>query len=786
MKLKVALLVSSLLLSLSTLGQNIAVWRYPVFQLNTNFQFREASSLDEAIRLTLNRFVLKLPINRPASTLVNVTRVEFLDYINKNVTTVSRGLFNVPQSYRHSISNIVTGEVLDSSDLVGSGSPYTAFVIDLLCNCNNMTNGIAAILKDNSLLELSKTSTSSPDVIINVPALFYNYINLPQNKNLDILSNYVSEILLILKQDSEVITSILTQIESNQLDQSSSLSKLISRMSDVTNSLNSININSSYAVQHLQRIKDVTSTFAADQKIKQLASGQIFSTLNPLDEGDEGVIYDALDQLVRLNMLKQGNNITESELHTMSSSDKWINSGLAVKYGSYADNYNNRNIGIIVGSEAIKENENFQNKVNTLSQLSDANGNLVDPLTGELTKLTNAIREWDKSKVDGALASYSYNNPAATNGFFGAIKRNLTEEGDWRLLDNKHKDKQQSFMDNLTQSGIKINTSTGPVHVELNQNQPIAITLPEDIFSSKSIKTYDANTAALYQNWLDWRVLWSNFSGVENHNDRGYLDIMLDRNDYFYSFVTNNMYSNFSNQLSRLIQLNELTNKSTFVDIPSSTYVRYLRRGIGTVDNNDDDLFAIKDEPTFNHDGSTNFEQAVVFQLNDLFNVMQNGSKADMMSADFIRGIYRVLGTGSNLVSQLEYITNTVYQANGISTDSESYAVYGESLEELENNLSDVNETISEIHRQSKERIDSVVLNLFADYTLPNKLVLLEFNGQRFEINLNKYADVFHMIHACASVAWLTIALLLLPRVIYMVLCFSLRMLSKFYGIMRS
>lgn len=792
MKLKVAILVSSLIFALNVYSEEVTLpWRVSVLsvnssgQINTSKQDFFVATEDEALKYAKKFFPILISFP-PIST--KYSRQKILEFLSTNKVNSSTAYFVPTQLEPYCISNIVSGVTYTPLQLY-SNSPEAQFIKNSLNNTRQTDKGSGLLLRENSLVGIKYISTDYYQCLINLDAFVGNVINTPEiltsdliSQNIEIIKNYLTQI----GSNSSDLVTIVEAIEMNQLNTQSTLGNIIDKNTAITNLLYGIFLNSTYAGQHLQSIKDITSTFAEDQRIKQLASGQIVSTLNPTDTGGSaGVIYEALDQLVRLNYLKQGRNISDSELATMSGSDKWVNSGMAAKYGSYADNYNNGNMGRIVALEAVTENDNLKNKVSDLSSIADENGNVIDPLTGELTKLNDAIAKWDKAKTDGAIASYSYNNPAATNGFFGAIKRNMLDESDYRLLDKAHKDKADSFMDNITKSGIKINNSSGPVVVSVADGVVIPVSIPDEFTTHGQLNTHDAQVGDLIKKFDDWSYDWHRFAGIGNHNDYGYLDSIYEQNKRYLEMF-DFAFDNLTNQLDTISEKLDFTNQQIQVTVPQSSYYRYYMKGIGTVENNDNEFFAIQDEPTFPYDGVTNFEQAVAYQLSDLFNVMQNGSKADMMSADFIRGIYRVLGTGSNLIAQVDYITNQVYNSVGVSTDPTDYDGYGQSLDELNSNLTSVNTTISEFHEQSKQRINDISGTLFADYFLPNKLVLLEFNDQSFEVDLQKYSDIFHMMHAAATVAWLLIGLLMLPRVVYMILCFSLKMLGKFYNIMKT
>lgn len=795
MKLKIAILASSFFFPFISIADEIKFnWQSATFDSADAplYSKRFSETKEDAIKKAIMHFPITVTSDSSLDVVFN-SKKDFVDYLATNIVTDMLpvpyngygSLFTLPVSFN--ITNLVTGEYIDRAKIYGSSSKTYLLVRNSFLLANKSTIGLRSILKDNSVY-FAESSSNKIRVHLNLSGLFYNVLTSPESvynelviQNFEEIKNYLTQI----GSNSSDLLTIVEAIEMNQLNTHSELGNIIDKNAAITNLLYGISINSTYANNRLETIKTVAQTFAEDQRIKQLASGETYATLISTDTAS-GPLYEALDQLIRLNYLKQGISITDSELSQMTRSDKWSASGMSSKYGSFSDNMYNGNIGKIVAVEAITENKKFQDKVSDLSSIADDNGNVIDPLTGELTKLTNAIKDWDKGKVDGALASYQYNNPAATNGFFGEIKRTLTEEGDWRLLDKGIKEKQESFMDNITQDGVKINTKQGPIAVTVNNDDGLIVNFPDEVFQSKIFKTSNSTLDIWYDKWIDWKILWSNFTGVENHNDRGFLDIMLERNDLYYSYVTNKMYGTVSNQLARLIELNEYTNRLNFVDVPRATYVRYLMRGIGTTENNDDDLFAIKDEPTFAFDGSTNFEQAVAFQLHDLFEVSQNGSKADMMAADFIRGIYQLLGTGSNIAVQVAYITNTVYKANGLSTDKNNYSSYEQEKEKLEADLEEVSTILEDMQTEVKEKINYVSVRLFADYTLPKSVTLLEFNNQKFEIDLYKWSKIFDMMHMCSQVAWLAVGLLMLPRVIYMLLCFGLKMLGRFYNIMRS
>ncbi len=779
--LKIKLLFIFSFLSLVTLADEFLPWtasylslryRGELLLIQNKFPSKEAA-LEAATQY------IPFQVSITTNNLINLKSVvdALNDYDNYGIR-VTTTLFNYDSNgYKFCITNTVTGEYLDLLSYIPDCSKVD-FVKSTLRHFIN--NDIKQnLFSENVIVHYSFGTSYYPlQVIIDYPSFCNNLIKCVQNSDIS-----------FIKENIELL-----------------LPFLISNYNNISNSFDRVLLNSDSALSSIQNIDSMVSTFpnqlddiitnTSYLKLKSYASGSLsdFSFGNP-DSQAEGPLYF----LYQLTRDERG----EPENLVVTQREAYNYLGLDKEYGSWPSPNDYKRINQILAVQVVSKTDAQAKKYQDLYSIADDDGYVIDPETGEKVSLQDAFKNWNNQKAQGAIASYSYNNPFATNGFFGALKRHLTDASDWRLLDKNFKNKIEQFTDDVQEDGIKIKNGTSPLRVSVQQDVPISVDISKESFDGVVISTDSKEDIQLFRGAFNsFFELWQVYSGVSDKSSRSWLDLINENNSNYYDFVrdklyltlsndlasivrntsrTNDFYNSLSNQLERIITSHDVTVAST------SPFEIYANQNVSTLNHPIPDAYLLYDEPYSSYEGTTNFDQAVIFMLHDQHVIAQNNLKANIMSADYIRGIYHSLYSGSNIAQRVDYITNQVFSANSLSIDSDHdySSAYASQADELKTHLDEIVTSITEFKSQTLEKLTPIANQIFADYILPSKLTVLNFRDNKFQVDLIKYRTIFDLMHYASSVAWLIIGLLMLPRVIYMLLAFSLKILGKFYNIMR-
>lgn len=792
--LKIKSLFVFCFLSLYSLADDLLIWKGAVCSTSRNltnmyipYVPASFSSKEDAVNAALKY----IPVTIRSSSFINkVSDLQSLvDLLNTSVYSFSTpnyniGLFNSLSDYQSPavISNIVTHESIDIFTLINE-SGRSAFIKNAITTVVSRYNNNIKLFDVNNVVRyviyISESDEKSLLVIIDYDSFCNNVIN--GFKNLDIN---------VIKENIEYLFPYLISQFNNI---SNSFDRVITNSDNGISLLHNIDSNVSSFSYHLDDIIANTSM----GKIQAIASGTVQDLhFGMPDSSAQGPLL-ALYQLIRNERGEPENlNPTQREAYNYLGLDK--------QFGTWPSSQDFVRISQTLAAQVVAKTAAQEKKYQDLFSIADDDGFVTDPDTGEKVSLQDAFKNWNNQKSQGALAAYSYNNPSATNGFFGALKRSLTEESDWRLLDKNFKNKMEQFTDDVKEDGIKIKNGNSPLRVAVQQDVPISVDISKESFDGVVISTDSKQDIQLFRGAFNsFFELWQVYSGVNDKSSRSWLDLINESNSNYYDFVreklfvtlsndlasivrntsrTNDFYNSLSNQLERIIAAHDVTVAST------SPFEIYVNQNVSTLNHIIPDAYLLHDERYQSFEGSTNFEQAIIFMLHDQHVIAQNNLKANMMTADYIRGIYHSLYSGSNIAERVDYITNQVFSANSLSTDPDHdySSAYASQADELKTHLNDIVTSITEFKTQTLEKLTPIANQIFADYILPSKLTLLNFRGNKFEVDLIKYRTIFDLMHYASSVAWLIIGLLMLPRVIYMLLAFSLKILGKFYNIMRN
>lgn len=798
--LKIKLLFVFSFLSLFSFAEDLLPWVTDIYNnvshtkfwyTSTQYFFTKQSAID-----ALRRYVPCLIEFRSSSQVAGITnRISFVDCLNSYHPTYypiesnssyydfdALSMFMPSEFDTLCLSNIITHESYPTKDVILK-NPNASFIDTAHLQFNAIktsTKSVNPLFTQNCILQYRKFSgTLFVGVMIDYDVFCHNVVN--AFKDYDIK---------FIKENIEYLIPFLI---SNLNNISNSFDRVLSNSDSISSSVEMINNTLGAFSTQLEDIK----TDISYQKLKSYASGSLadFSFGNP-DSYAEG----PLQILYQLTRQERG----EPENLVVTQREAYNYLGLNQQYGSWPSSDDYQRINQILSAQVVAKTESQAKKYQDLYSIADDDGFVTDPDTGEKVSLQDAFKNWNNQKSQGALAAYSYNNPSATNGFFGALKRHLTEESDWRLLDKNFKNKVEQFTDDVKNDGIKIKNGSSPLRVAVQQDVPITVDISKESFDGVVLSTdVKEPLDKLRGSFNSFFELWQVYSGVSDKSSRSWLDLINENNSNYYDFVrdklyitlsndlasivrntsrTNDFYNSLSNQLERIITSHNVTVAET------SPFEIYANQNVSTLQKIIPDAYLLNDERYQSFQGTTNFEQAIIFMLHDQHVIAQNNLKANIMSADYIRGIYHSLYSGSNIAERVDYITNQVFSANSLSTDPDyDYSsAYSSQADELKTHLNEVVTSITEFKSQTLEKLTPIANQIFADYILPSKLTVLQFKGKKFEVDLIKYRTIFDMMHYASSVAWLVIGLLMLPRVIYMLLAFSLKILGKFYNIMRS
>ena len=787
--LKIKLLFVFSFLSLFSFADDLLPWRTPLYQLNyymRTFSYYDQghyATKDEALK-ALQRYV-PIRIGISNSDLVQITnRTSLVTYLNNN--NLDRYFFDYTDMFEPSIdsltmNNLSTGEEFPVKEII-LDNPYTTFIFNSSLQfyyLKDLDKLKAPLFTSSCVMQYYKDSDQTICIMIDSNVFSHNVVNSFKDYNIKFIK--------------ENIEYLIPHLISNLNNISNAFDRVLSNSDSGLTELRTLNDNVSSYSYHLDNIVNNTSYL----KLKSYASGSLsdFSFGNP-DSYAEGPLY-TLYQLTR-----QERGDPENLVVTQREAYNYL--GLNKEYGSWPSSDDYQRINQILSAQVVAKTSAQEKKYQDLYSIADDDGYVIDPETGEKVSLQEAFKNWNNQKSQGALASYHYNNPAATNGLLGAIKRNLTEASDWRILDKGFKEKIKNFTQGIQDDGIKINQSGNPLRVTITQDIPLHVDISADQFQGITFSTDIKDPLEQFRGAFNsFFELWSVYSGVTDKSSRSWLDLINENNSNYYDFIRDKLYVTLSNDLASIVrntsrtndfynslsnQLERIISSHTVTVAETSPFEIYANQYVSTLKNPIPDAYLLHDERYQSFEGSTNFEQAIIFMLHDQHVIAQNNLKANMMSADYIRGIYHSLYSGSNIAQRVDYITNQVFSANSLSTDSDHdySSEYSSQADELKSHLDDVISSIQDFNSQTLERLTPIANQIFADYILPSKLTVLNFRGHKFQVDLIEYRTIFDLMHYASSVAWLIIGLLMLPRVIYMLLAFSLKILGKFYNIMRN
>lgn len=668
-----------------------------------------------------------------------------------------------------------------------------------------------AIFRKNNVYSF-KTVQDGIFIVLNYPQTFANIQNSGILQNTEFIKNNSELIAQILKYNLPIISQNTTSITNLLTDQIGYVQTIYEDMFMHLNQLRTIAQNTSASTNLLKSIDSVTefiyegvlankefnyksskylSTIASQYDLEAYANGSKDYTLTnnnlPLDENNP------LKILHNYYRISKG----QSPVYNIYPDAAWNEMGLNKIYGSFSSiDPTDLKIKQIIANQALNASKQFQQKVGNLSQVVDDDGKVTDPDTGEKVPFPQAVQEWSPDKANNALASYSYNLPSATNGLLGQVKRTLTEASDWFLLDKGTKQDTKAFQDSvikkISTEGVKIDDSK-PISVQISNSEgkPLAIEFPSEFTHNHTLRTSNESLDKLLQSFESWNGTWLTFTGLDEgiSKDKGWLQLQFWQDGGYYNYMTNNFAFSLSNQLDRIISNTSLTNTGQIVSVePGRGFYPYLINFTSTLRDPDDTGFWLDDHVYEPFSGETNYNQAVVNLLRDNFAAAANNVKANQMSFEWIRGIYYALHSNSNMLAQVHYITNDVFARCGLSLNpnhnyEEAYNSYRDTMQ---SEFDLINTTISEWNQQSKEKIEGITNLLFGKYLLPSKVVLFKFNGQDFTADLKKMETPIKLMHYGTTVSWLAVGLLMLPRVIYMLLNYLLRMMSKFLKLLES
>lgn len=791
-KIKLFLIFS--FLSLFSFADDLLPWLggvysnfYPSKDKHIPYIKKYFTSKQDAISAALKYIPLSIYIPEPDnSSITNISSL--IDILNS--TALDRQYNHVyfttfynsgNYSQAATISNILTHESIDILSLI-QNSGRQDFIRNSARQAFLLNNPGIKVYNQNNVVYYFRPppdSTKFINIVVDFDSFCQSYINCYLNYDVSAIKSNIDILFPYLISQFYNISNSFDRVLSNSDSALSEIQNISSTVGGFSLQLDDLETNTSYL------------------KLKSYSSGTLsdFSFGNP-DSYAEGPLF-ILYQLTRQERGEPENLVvTQREAYNYLGLDK--------EYGSWPRPNDYQRINQVLATQVAAKTASQEKKYQDLYSIADDDGYVIDPETGEKVSLQDAFKNWNNQKSQGAIANYQYNNPAATNGLLGAIKKSLTDESDWRILDKGFKKKVENFTQEIKDDGIKINQGGNPLRVTIAQDIPIHVDISSENFQGITFSTDIKDPLEQFRDSFNsFFQLWSVYSGVTDKSSRSWLDLINENNSNYYDFVRDKLYVTFSNDLASIVRntsrtndfYNSLSNQleriisSQSVEVSeTSPFEIYANKYVSTLKNEIPDAYLISNEDYQFFYGSTNFEQAIIFMLHDQHVIAQNNLKANMMTADYIRGIYHSLYTGSNIAQRVDYITNQVFSANSLSTDPDHdySSAYSSQADELKTHLQDIVSSIEEFKSQTLEKLTPIANQIFADYILPAKLTVLNFRGNKFQVDLIKYRSIFDLMHYASSVAWLIIGLLMLPRVIYMLLAFSLKILGKFYNIMRN